>query len=308
MDRIEKMRAFVAVVEAGSFAAAGKRLGLSNKVISKGIQALEADIGSALLFRTTRSMSITPEGRLYLQGCRRVLLEYDAMSASLDTSKGLRGTLRISAPVTFGEVLVTDAIVDFMAAHPEIEIDLALSDQHEDLAERGFDLAIRIGTLKDSNLRQRSLGHVDLIVVGSPAYVTEFGAPAQPRDLAQHACIRDTNSDTPNRWPFEIDGTPTTVPVHGRFICNSSTAGLTAARKSQGLAMVPDIFAQSDLVDGTLVRVLGDVTSLQVPIQAVYLPSSFGRPKLSAFIDFIKTQITEGKARCAQAQHLQTGP
>lgn len=306
MDRLEKMRAFVAVVEAGSFAAAGRRLGLSNKVISKGIQALEADVGSTLLFRTTRSMSITPEGRLYLQGCRRVLLEYDALSAALDETKGLRGRLRVSAPVTFGEVLVTDAVVDFIAFHPEVEIDLALSDRHEDLAEQGFDVAIRIGTLKDSNMRQRSLGHVDLIVVASPEYLEKFGTPTHPRDLANHSCVRDTNSDTPNRWSFEIEGVQTTVPVHGRFTCNSSAAGLAVARRAQGLAMVPDIFAEQDLVAGRVQQVLSNVSSLQVPIQAVYLPSGFGRPKISAFVDHIKAAIAAGKARCKDSNAAQT--
>ncbi|WP_420861230.1 LysR substrate-binding domain-containing protein [Algirhabdus cladophorae] len=302
MDKLDKMRAFVAVVETGSFAAAGKRLGLSNKVISKGIQALEADIGSTLLFRTTRAMSITPEGRLYLQGCRRVLLEYDMLSASLETSKGLRGSLRIAAPVTFGEVLVTDAVVDFMELHPEIEIDLVLSDAHEDLAEKGFDLAIRIGNLKDSNLRQRTLAQAELIVVASPAYLAEFGTPAQPHDLANHTCIRDTNSDSPNRWPFEGEDGPFSVPVHGRLVCNSSAAGLTAARKSQGLAMVPDVFAERDLVAGRLVQVLSEAASLQVPIQAVYLPSGYGRPKLTAFIDHMKDAVAAGKARCKGAR------
>lgn len=303
MDRIDKMQIFVAVAETGSFTAAGERLGISNKLVSKSIGALEEDVGATMFFRTTRSMSITVEGQQYLQGCRRVLLEYDALSASLDTVQSLKGALRVSASVTFGEVLVTGAVVDFLTQHPDIEVELILSDAHEDLAEKGFDLAIRIGELKDSNLRVRLLGHTNLIVVASPAYLDAFGAPNLARDLSRHSCIRDTNSATPNRWPFVIDEVQTSVPVNGRLICNSSSAGLNAARKGHGLALVPDLFAERDLVDGRLVRVLKDVPTVSVPIQAVYLPSGFQRPKLTAFVDHMKNNVSEAKARCSAAQH-----
>jgi len=128
MDRIDGMRTFVAVVETGSFASAARRLGQSNKLVSKYIATLEEQVGSTLLYRTTRAMSISPEGRIYLEGCRRVLQELDALDASVEASTGLRGMLRVSAPVTFGEMLVSDAAIRFMALHPEIEIDLVLSD------------------------------------------------------------------------------------------------------------------------------------------------------------------------------------
>jgi len=302
MDRIERMRIFVAVAESGSFTAAGERLGISNKLVSKSIAALEEDVGATLFFRTTRSMSITVEGQQYLQGCRRVLLEFDALSASMDSAQSLKGRLRVAAPVTFGEVLVTGASVDFLTRHPDIEIEMVLSDAREDLAEKGFDLAIRIGDLKDSSLRVRLLGKANLIVVAAPSYLEAHGIPKQARDLAQHSCIRDTNSDLPNRWPLVVDDVPTNVPVQGRLICNSSSASLNAARKGFGLAMTPDLFAERDLVDGRLVRVLEDMPTLSVPIQAVYLPSAFARPKLTAFVDHMKDAVVAAKERCSTHQ------
>ncbi|MEM1374832.1 MAG: LysR family transcriptional regulator [Pseudomonadota bacterium] len=302
MDRLDKMQIFVAVAETGSFTAAGERMGISNKVVSKSISALENDVGATLFFRTTRSMSITVDGQNYLQGCRRVLLEYEALSASLDTAQSLKGALRVTAPVTFGEVLVTRSVVDFLSNHPDIEVELVLSDHHEDLAEKGFDLAIRMGELKDSNLRVRHLGTAQLIVVAARSYLEAHGAPGLARDLMQHSCIRDTNSDVANRWPFVIDDVQTNIPVHGRLICNSSSACLDAARNGLGLAMVPDLFAEQDLVEGRLVRVLKDIPTPAVPIQGVYLPSAFQRPKLVAFVDHMKDAVTAAKERCGTAQ------
>lgn len=302
MDRIDGMKAFVAVVETGSFSAAARRLGISNKLVSKYIANLETQVGATLLFRTTRSMSISPEGKTYLEGCRRVLLELDALEASLAPSDALHGTLRIAAPVTFGEVLVTDAVVDFMADHPAIEVELVLSDTHEDLAERGFDLAIRIGQLADSNLRVRKLGETRLSVVASPAYLREYGTPSHPDALENHICIRDSNSMHPGRWSFEVDAKPVSVPVQGPLMCNSASACLNAARKGVGLTMLPDLFAQNDLASGDVVQVLQSYTVRTVPVQAVYLASAYERPKVTAFVEHMKAEILRSKARCDAAR------
>lgn len=302
MDRIDGMRTFVAVVESGSFSAAAKRLGISNKLVSKYIATLEEQVGSTLLFRTTRSMSISSEGKIYLEGCRRVLTELNALDTVFEDTKGLRGVLRVAAPVTFGEVLVTDAVVAFMGDHPDVEVDLVLSDAHEDLAEKGFDLAIRIGELKDSNLRARKLGETTLSVIASPDYLSRRGVPRHPDDLANHICIRNTNGENPNRWPFEIDGAAMTVPITGPFVCNSSSAGRIAAVRGLGLAMLPDLFAQKELGQGALVQVLQDHASLSVPVQAVYLPSQFQRPKVAAFVDHMKTFVANSKAKCDAAK------
>ncbi len=298
MDHIDGMRTFVAVIETGSFSAAARRLGISNKLVSKYIATLEESVGSTLLFRTTRAMSISPEGKVYLEGCRRVLNELDALNASLNASKGLRGKLRVSAPVTFGEVFVADAAMAFCEMHPEIEIDLVLSDTFEDIVENGFDVAIRIGVLRDSTLRARKLGSADLAVVASPAYLEKAGTPTHPDQLQNHTCILDSNSEAPRRWPFLIDGAPTAAVVDGKFVCNSASACLGVARKGGGLAMLPDLFAQQELAEGAVIRVLQEFTTPPIPLQAVYLASAFERPKLTAFVDHMKDAIALGKASC----------
>ena len=298
MDSIDGMRTFVAVAETGSFSAAGRRLGLSNKLVSKYIAALEAQVGITLVFRTTRAMSVSPEGQVYLAGCRRVLQEIDALNASLDGTKGLRGTVRVAAPVTFGEVLVNEAALDFTALHPGVEIDLVLSDAYEDLAENGFDLAIRIGEMRDSNLRVRRLGEARIVTVAAPTYLAASGVPDRPSDLSDHVCIRDSNSDNPSMWTFSVDGRTTSVAVTGPLACNSASASLQAARLGVGIAMVPDLFAHREIASGDVQPVLEGCAGPPIPVQAVYLPSDYERPKLTALVAHMKGAVARSEERC----------
>lgn len=291
MDKIQGMRTFVAVVEAGSFAAASKRLGITGKLASKYIAALEAELGMNLLHRTTRSMSLTHDGRIYLEGCRRVLNEIELLDISLEASRGLKGTLRVAAPLTFGETAVAAAALDFMETHPEVTVELQLSDEYVDLAEEGFDLAVRIGTLKDSSLVARKLGEARLLVVAAPSYIERHGAPVHPDELSAHICIRDANNPDPNRWPFLIDGQQVQIPVGGPFLANSPPACLLPTLAGKGIFICPHVFLGNDLARGRLVQLLPGFPSRTIAIQAVQLPSAFRKPKVSAFIDTLRRHI-----------------
>ncbi|MBB4250594.1 DNA-binding transcriptional LysR family regulator [Rhizobium sp. BK008] len=291
MDKIDGMRTFVAAVEAGSFAAASERLGISGKLVSKYIATLEADLRMNLLHRTTRSMSLTHDGRIYLEGCRRVLNELDLMDMSLEASSGLKGTLRVAAPLTFGETVVATAILEFMDLHPEVTVELELSDEYVDLAEDGFDLAVRIGTLKDSSLVARKLGEARLLVVAAPSYIERHGAPAHPDELSSHICIRDANNPDPNRWPFLIEGKQIQVSVTGPFLSNSPPACLIPARAGKGIFICPDVFLADDLAQGRLVQLLAGFPSRMIAIQTVQLPSAFRKPKVAAFINVLRKHM-----------------
>ena len=293
LDQIDGMRTFVAVVEAGSFSAASKRLGITNKLASKYIATLESRLGMNLLHRTTRSMSLTPEGRSYLEGCRKVLNEVELLETSLDASAGLKGTLRIAAPLTYGDTVVSAAAQSFLAAHPEVTVELVLSDQYVDLAEGGFDLAVRIGDLKDSRLIVQKLGETDLKVVAAPSYIEQFGAPTHPSQLTDHTCIRDANNPDPNRWPFLIDGQLVQIPVSGPFITNSPPACLMPTRSGKGIFICPDAFLTEDLKTGRLRHLLTDFPSRTISIQTVQLPSAFRKPKVKAFIEALRKEIRE---------------
>ena len=295
MNRIDGMRTFVAVVEAGSFTAAAERLGVTVKLVSKYVARLEQDRGINLLHRTTRSMSLTPEGRAYLDGCRRVLAEVEALEDQLDQTKGLSGTLRIAAPLVYGDTAVAEAALAFMQAHPGVTVEVFHSDRHVDLAEEGFDLAVRMGDLKDSSLIATRLGHTDLVVVAAPSYLTQHGTPTRPENLSAHVCIRDANNPDPNRWPFLIDGQVVQVPVKGPFLANSPMACLLMARAGMGLFICPDVFLADDFDTGRLVPVLTGFSSRRIPISAVQLPSGFKRPKAAAFTDCLR-RVMKSKA------------
>lgn len=291
MDRIDGMRTFVAVVENGSFTAAGKRLGISNKLVSKYIGALEARLGINLLYRTTRSLSLTSEGWTYLQGVRRVLSELEVLDLTMDADGGISGTLKIAAPLTFGESVVALAALKMAQQHANIVLDLTLSDDYANLAEGGYDLAVRIGELQDSSLVARKLGETELIVVAAPSYIAEHGAPLHPSELSDHICVRDANNPDPNRWPFIVEGQRIHIPVAGPFIANSPPACLVPTYAGRGIFICPDVFLGNDLEEGRLVRLLEGFPSRTIPIQTVQLPSAFRKPKVAVFVELLREQL-----------------
>ncbi len=292
MDRLDGMRTFIAVVEAGSFTAAGQRLGISNKLVSKYIGTLETQLEVNLLYRTTRSLSLTNEGRTYLEGCRKVLSECEVLDRVMDPSGGFSGSIKIAAPLTFGETTVAAAAIQFMDAHPDVVIEIDMSDRHVDLAEGGYDLAIRMGALRDSSLIARKLTSSNYLVVVAPSYIEEFGAPSRPIDLSAHSCIRDSNHPDPNRWPFLVEGQLVHIPVSGRYIANSPPACLTPTYAGKGFYHCPEIFLGDSLETGKLVSVLDEHRSSQnIDIHAVQLPSAFRNPKVKSFVDMLRDAI-----------------
>lgn len=291
MDRIAGLQSFVAVVETGSFVSAGQRLGISNKLVSKRVAQLEQDIGMALLHRTTRSLSLTHEGARYLEGARRVLAELEQLENEFDASDGLKGVIRIAAPTKYGETTVARAARRFAEQHPNVTVELALSDRYEDLAKGGFDVAIRIGHLSDSSLIVRKLGETRMKVVAAPAYLRAHGTPDHPADLSDHTCIRDTNSPDPNRWSFNIAGQTIQVPVSGPFLANSPSACLVPVRAGMGVFTCPDIFLADDLSTGRLVELFPDTHAETLPIQSIHLPSAFRKTRVKAFVDVMQREM-----------------
>lgn len=291
MDRIDGMKSFVAVVESGSFAAAGQRLGISNKLVSKRVAQLEKQLGMSLLHRTTRSMSLTHEGERYLEGARRVLAELEQLESEFDDSDGLKGVVRVAGPITYGDTAVANAATRFVEHHPNVAVELNLSDRYVDLAKGGFDVAIRIGALSDSSLIVRKLGEAHMKVVAAPSYLEEHGAPSHPTALTDHICIRDANNPDPNRWPFQIEGQTVQVPVSGPFLANSPPACLVPTRAGRGIFICPDVFLGDDLETGRLVELFPQFHSRTIPIQSVQLPSAFRKPRVKAFVDFMRDEI-----------------
>ncbi len=293
MDRIDGLRAFVAVVDAGSFTRAGERLGISNKLVSKYVAALEGQQGITLLNRTTRALSLTPAGERYLAAARRVLFSIDELDAQARADEGaLTGRLRVTAPVSFGEIFAAALTVDFLTANPGIEIDLNLSDRYVDLAGEGFDLALRIGILGDSSLIARRIGRTETWAVASPDYLARRGRPLHPDDLRAHENIRDSNASVPHRTSFVIEGKLIGVPLPGRITVNNAQAVRRLALAGEGIGLIPRFTIVEDVAAGRLERLLTGFPGPQLDIQALYLPQPFVPPRIGAYLDHLRRNLS----------------
>jgi DNA-binding transcriptional LysR family regulator len=289
LDRVTSMQVFDRVAALGSFSAAARALDLSQTMVTKHVAALEDRLGVKLLHRSTRRLVLTEGGRNYLAACERILAEIEEAeaSASLDRIEP-RGTLRLNVPLTFGFRQVVPALTEFSRLYPAVSFDLGLADRYVDLIEEGWDLAIRIGRLKDSSLVARRLAACRTIVCASPAYLKEHGTPQTLDDLAQHNCLGYTlpSAIGANRWAFGTDG-DIVVPIQGNLRANNGDALLAAAIAGQGLIYQPTFIVGDSLREGSLIPVLHTYPTYEPAIHAV-LPSVRQAPaKVRAFVAFL---------------------
>jgi DNA-binding transcriptional LysR family regulator len=294
MDRVQAMRTFVAVVDRGSLSAAADSLGVSLPTVSRVLGALERELGSRLIARTTRGLTETDGGRLYYQRCRRILEDLrDADAALQSHSQVPAGELRVTAPVTFGRRHVAPSVAEFLERYPRLSVYLSLTDHCESLTEQRLDVAIRIAPLYDQNLTATRLGYVQRAVVGSPEYFEKHRAPAHPAELSQHSCMHFTHYLRADEWTFQEKGGTITVRVRGRLRTNNQEALLDAALAGAGLAVLPMWLVREAIDEGRLRRVLAEFERPRTPIHAV-LPTRGPPPsKVRAFIEFLAARYRE---------------
>lgn len=292
MDIVDELRAFVATAQTGSFTGAADQLGMSNRLTSKYVAELERRLGVRLFQRTTRKVGLTPAGEDLLARAPALLDDLDALLAEVaEGSRGFTGVIRVSAPVTFGEIYVGAMLGRFAQANPELTIDLRLSDRYVDLATEGIDVAFRIGRSDMLSLKTRKLGEFRSIAVASPRYLAEHGSPDTPEDLETHACIVDTNRRNPRRWMFRDGTVEHAAAIQGRFRVNSARAAVHLASAGLGIANVPRFALLGALEDGSLVPVLDRFTGETGPVSAVYLEGRTLPRKIRALIDFALDDI-----------------
>jgi DNA-binding transcriptional LysR family regulator len=289
LDRVTSMQIFVRVAALGSFSAAARALNLSQTMVTKHVAALEERLGVKLLHRSTRRLTLTEGGRDYLTACERILAEIEEAeaSASLDRIEP-RGTLRLNVPLTFGFRHIAPALPEFNRLHPDVSFDLGLADRFVDLIEEGWDLAIRIGRLKDSSLVARRLAPCRTVVCAAPSYLKEHGTPRTLEDLARHNCLGYTlpSAAGANRWTFGTEG-EIVVPVQGNLRANNGDALLAAAVAGQGLIYQPTFIVRDSLREGALVQVLGAYATQEFGIHAVFPSGRQAPAKVRAFVDFL---------------------
>ncbi|NYZ15044.1 LysR family transcriptional regulator [Azospirillum sp. RWY-5-1] len=288
MDRLDDMLAFIKVVDAKSFTAAADRLGLSKSVVSRRITELENRLGARLLNRTTRRLSLTEVGQAFYERCTRIIADLEeAEMAVADLHAAPRGRLKVNAPVSFGLLHLAPAIAGFLERNPAIEIDIDLNDRYVDLVDEGYDVAVRIGRLRDSTLIARRLAPANRVVCASPGYLARNGSPVTPEDLMRHNCLLYTNVPAAEQWSFQVDGETRTVRVSGNLRTSNGDLLRAAAIAGVGITVLPTFLIGDALQSGAVRCLLPEYYGGGSTVYAVYPQNRHLSPKVRAFVDFL---------------------
>ena len=289
MDKLRSMEILVAVVDQGSFTAAAETFRISPVMVGKHIRQLEERLGTRLLARTTRRQSLTEIGRQYVEQCRQILAQIAAAETGAEAMRSTpRGKLKITAPVSFGSECIAPLMADYLAAYPDVSLELNLNDRMADLVEEGFDAAIRIGALEDSGMVARPLRPYAMVICASPAYLARHGTPRTPDDLARHECVDFMQWSRHMRWRLSgkearHDG----VTPESRFRSNNGQALRMAALHGFGIVMQAEILLAGDIAAGRLVPLLADYVPAPRLMHVLYPRDRQPTPKLTTFIDFL---------------------
>jgi len=287
--QLDSMALFARVVEAGGFSAAARELGLSKASVSKRIARLEDRLGVRLLNRTTRRLSLSEAGEAFYAGCRRMVSEAEAAEQTVThLAAAPRGTLRVNAPMSFGQLHLAPALATFLERYPELAVDLVLDDREVNLVQDGFDVGVRIKPLRDSSLIARRLAPSHALLCAAPAYLRAHGAPARPEDLTRHACLLYSYQSEPGVWLLTGPDGERRVRVSGRLRANNGEALLEAAVAGFGLALLPSFIVGEAVRTGRLHPVLnGWRAGDPVSIHAIYPAGRNLSPKVRVFVDFL---------------------
>jgi DNA-binding transcriptional LysR family regulator len=287
MDRLAAMQVFVEVAGTGSFSAAADKLDMSRAMVTRYVGALEQWLGARLLQRTTRRVTLTDAGENCLRRSQQMLSLMEDVQQETSSQEGtLRGQLRITCSMSFAYAQMAAAVVDFLALHPHLKIDLDASEGALNLVQARIDLAIRISAEPDPALIGRVLAPCASVLVASPAYLASHGVPASPADLAAHRCLTYANFGK-SVWMLSRGQEQAEVRVSSHFSANEATALLRAALAGGGLALQPTYLAQAHLADGRLQRVLPDWTPPDMAIYALYTSRRHLSPAVRALLDFL---------------------
>ena len=296
MQGLQQFLAFAETAKHGSFAAAARELGSSSSTLAKAVGRLEASLGLRLFHRTTRQVSLTPDGERLFHRCQRVLAEVEELQSE---AAGVRaapsGTLRIDMPIVFGRRVMLPLLAKLVQRHPELQLDARLSDGYVDLVKDGIDVAIRTGQLNDSSLVARRFAKQDLVMIASPAYLRRRGTPSAPDELAAHDAIvfRLPTSKRDRPWQFRVRGRLLELHPQARLRFNDGEAMVRAAQLGLGLAQVPDYMTSDDIAARRVVEVLPDFRPPSMPIYAVMPANRMVPVRVRALLDALE-QLAAG--------------
>jgi DNA-binding transcriptional LysR family regulator len=293
MDRAAEMTALVRSVETGGFSAAARELGLTPSALSKLVTRLEARLGARLLQRSTRRLQLTPEGEAFYARARRILADMDDAEAEvIDAGVRPRGLLRLHCGSAFGMHQLAPVIPLFLERHPDVDLDITISDQPLGVLEEGVDLAIRIGPLDESSLVARRICNLERVICAAPSYLARHGTPRTPDELQQHNCLWITSLPVLRRWPFDTDDGIRVVHIDGNVVANNAETVLQLAVAGVGITRLTDVIVGEAIRRGDLVPILTDWNHVEpVPLYATYPSGRHLSPKVRAMVDFLVEQF-----------------
>ncbi|MCD9005076.1 LysR family transcriptional regulator [Luteimonas sp. XNQY3] len=292
MDSLGSLNVFVHAAEQRSFVEAGRVLGVSAAAVGKSIVRLERGLGVRLFHRSTRSVTLTDAGRMFLLRCRRILAEADAAQAELSAQRAsVQGRLRISLPLVSEPLL--PMLADFMAAYPDVVLDLDFTDRVVDVIEEGFDAVLRVGEPSDSRLAARYIGRFQRRLVASPDYLRARGTPQTPADIAGHVCLQYRYPSTGRLETWPLRDAPEQFRIPESMVCNNVETRVCFAIRGRGIAYVPDYSARAALQDGRLVTVLDAHLDAAGNFHLLWPSGRHVLPKLRVFIDFVSTRLMD---------------
>ena len=290
MNRWEGLDEFVAVAESGQFAAAARRLGLSTSQVSRQVARLEERLQTRLFYRSTRRVALTEAGQTFLLHCRRLQdAREEALRAVGDLNDEPKGLLRMTCAVAYGERFIVPLVNDFMARHPQLRVEIELSNQTLDLLHGGLDLAIRLGRLQDSRLVATRLAPRVMHLCAAPAYLERYGRPHSLSELARHNCLVGSS----DHWNFQQDGRELSLRVQGNWRCNSGEAVLDAALRGFGLCQLPDYYVQPHLRSGALLDLLPQQRPPHTAVWALYPQQRHLSPKVRLLVELLKEGLAQ---------------
>ena len=301
MDRLDAMRLFVRVAELGSFSAVALQLGAARSVVTRQIAALESHLGTKLLARSTRRLSLTSAGTAYLEKCREILNLIEIAETGLaEERQTLRGPIRLSLPLVYSLKYLAPLLLEFSERYPEVELDMDFSDRRSNLIQEGIDLAVRITPKLDPGDIARRLGASRMVVLASPDYLAQHGEPQHPSELIDHQCLGYTAGPSSQRWSFVVDGRAESFGIRPRLLANNGDVLLKAAAAGLGIAQQPTFIADELLQRGELREILKDYPMPVLGIYAV-LPGNRHIPhRLRVLMDFLVERLGD-ENRHAQA-------
>lgn len=293
-DRWQEMTVFVRVAESGSLSRAARELKLSQPSVSRVVSMLEARLGTTLLLRTTRSISLTEAGALYLERARYLLAEMEEAEQATRGVDSLHGVIRLAMPVLYGARAVIPALATFLARHPALRVEVIMSDARQNLITDGVDVAIRLGVgpLEDSTFGGRRLAQVERLMVAAPAYLSAHGTPANPAELARHDCIVQHGLFGRESWRFTHNQTVTSVNVHAKVSINSAPGVLAAAVAGLGIALVTRVMAGEELRSGQLTQLLELYRLDPAEVYAVFPAGPKPSAKVRAIVDHLAAVLS----------------